>query len=327
MKSFAQVTINMTQAQDNNFDLINLQSTLTTITESDIKLFSENTNRFSDNFDLISLNASQAKQACTDNLLVKLNKTDEFKSYFKRKNYLFKNKNECSINFATYSMVIAYPLFNMVTTRPESPADLFDVERFPGSRALPDSPIGTLEWALLSYGIPINEVYQLLSTERGLKLAFAKLETIRRHIIWWKDIDELEKLIKNNQVSLAAGPHNIFYDLQFNQPMEILWNGQLVVEMNLGINSASSRHEESKKTLKAIMADSAQFKLAYEYAFGPTNKKTLKTLGLLPNAGQVLVFVPTHTKNMRKAIWMDYNWHETLSEIINKRFKEWRNQE
>ncbi len=108
--------------------------------------------------------------------------------------------------------------------------------------------------------------------------------------------------------------------------MEILWNGQLVVEMNLGINSASNNLEESKQLIKTLTSDSAQFKLAYEFAFGPTNKKTLKTLGLLPNAGQVLVFVPTYKKNMRKAIWMDYNWHETLNEVINKRFRQWRNQ-
>ena len=323
-KVFAQLTLNLTQAKQNGFDIVNLQTTLQSVTETDVTLVSDNSDAFSKGFDLISLNSFQADAACRNNQLVKLKDSTDFKPFFKKKGFLIKNKNDCAVNFSTYSMVIAYPLFNMVTTRPESPADLFDVERFPGTRALPDSPIATLEWALLSYGIPLNEVYQLLSTERGLRLAFAKLDSIKRHIHWWKDIDELEKLIENNQVSLVAGPHNVFYDMQFNQPMEILWNGQLVIEMNLGINAASTNIDASKQLIKTLMSDSAQFKLSYEFAFGPTNKKTLKTLGLLPNAGQVLVFVPTHKKNMQKAIWMDYNWHETLSEVINKRFSEWR---
>ncbi len=323
----AQLSINLTQAKQNGFDLVNLQTTMQSITESDVLLDSNDTNIFSKNYDLISLNSAQADLACKSGQLIKLSDSNEFKSLFKKRNYLQKHINDCAVNFATYSMVIAYPIFNMVTTRPESPADLFNVERFPGVRALPDSPIGTLEWALLAYGIPINEVYQLLSTERGIRLAFAKLDTIRRHIHWWTDIDELKTLINNNQVALAAGPHNVFFDLQFNQPMEILWNGQLVVEMNLGINTASENIEQAKELVHKLMSDSAQFKLSYEYALGPTNKQTLRTLGLLPQAGQVLVFVPTYKKNMQKAIWMDYNWHETLEDIINKRFTKWRSQD
>ncbi len=225
VKSFAQVTINLAQAGENGFDLENLQATLKSITENDVKLITDDTNVFSNGFDLISLNASQASEACANNQLIRLKDTTEFKPLFKRRNFLRKNKNDCAVNFATYSMVIAYPLFNMVTSRPETPADLFDVEHFPGGRALPDGPIGTLEWALLAYGIPINEVYQLLSTERGMKLAFAKLQTIRRHIIWWKDVDELKQLIKNNQVSLAAGPHNVFFDLQFNHRWKYFGTG------------------------------------------------------------------------------------------------------
>ena len=129
-----------------------------------------------------------------------------------------------TVNYAVYSMAIAYPLFNMVITRPETVADFFDTERFPGIRALPDSPVGTLEWALLSYGIPINEVYQLLSTERGIRLAFAKLDSIKRHVHWYKNLDELKDMIETDQIALAAGPNVVFYDLQFNQPMEILWH-------------------------------------------------------------------------------------------------------
>ena len=325
--SQAQLTINLVQAKQNGFDLDNLQTTLQSIAESDITLVSNDSNIFAKGFDLISLNSAQADLACDKEQLIKLSDDGEFKPFFQKRNYLLKHKNDCGVNFAAYSMVIAYPIFNMVITRPESPADFFDIKRFPGARALPDSPIGTLEWALVAYGIPINEVYQLLSTERGIRLAFAKLDTIKSHIHWWKNTDELKDLIKNSQVSLAAGPHNVFFDLQFNQPMEILWNSQLVVEMNLGINAKSTNIEPAKELINKLMSDSVQFKLSYEYAFGPTNKQTLKTLGLLPQAGQVLVFVPTYKKNMRKAIWMDYNWHQTLEDVINKRFSEWRNQD
>ena len=321
----AQLTLNLSQAQYNGLDLANLQVSLSDATETNIIIKADNQNTFSKDYDLISLNSSQANIACDTEKLLDLSGIQEFKPLTRKKNYLFKNKNDCTINYANYSMVIAYPLINMVTTRPESPADFFDIERFPGMRALPDSVIGTLEWALLSYGIPINEVYQLLSTKRGLKLAFAKLDKIKRHIIWWRDVEELKQLILDNKVTMATGPHTVFFDLQFNHPMEILWNSQLLIEMKVGINAASANIEAAKILLTQLMNDSPQFKLAYEYALGPTNKKTLKTLELLPQAGQILVFIPTHKKNMTKAIWMDYHWHDTLDHLINQQFKQWRN--
>ena len=322
----AQIIVNLTQAETNGLDMANLQLSLSAATEMEIELKSDNQNIYSKDYDLISLNSTQAASACENKQLLDLSNLDEFKSLLRKKNYLFKNKNNCTLNYANYSLVIAYPLINMVTTRPESPADFFDIERFPGMRALPDSAIGTLEWALLAYGIPINEVYQLLSTKRGLKLAFAKLESIKRHITWWSSLDELKQLIIDNKVSMVTGPHTVFYDLQFNHPMEILWNSQLLIEMKIGINAASSNIDDSKMLLSKLMADSPQFKLAYEYALGPTNKQTLKTLELLPQAGQILVFIPTFKKNLTKAIWMDYRWHNTLDHVISQQFKQWRNQ-
>ena len=322
----AQLTLNLTQAENNGFELADFQHSIESATEMDINVISDNLNIYSENYNLISLNSAQADSACENKKLLDLSGMADLKPLMRKKNYLYKNRNDCTLSFASYSLVIAYPLINMMTRRPASPADFFDVERFPGMRALPDSHIGPLEWALLAYDIPINEVYQLLSTKRGLKLAFAKLESIKRYIIWWNSVDELKQLISDNKVTMATGPHTVFYDLQFNHPMEILWNGQLLVEMKMGINAASLKIEDSKLLLAKLMTDSPQFKLAYEYGVGPTNKQTLKTLELLPQAGQLLVFIPTHKNNLAKAIWMDYAWHNTLDHIINPQFKQWRNQ-
>lgn len=323
--SAAQLAINLTQAVDNGFDLDAFQQTIATETELDFVVRSDDQSLYSDDYDLISLNSAQADLACKSKELLDLSGMESFRTLMQKTNYLYENKNSCTLSFASFSLAIAYPLINMVTTRPESIADFFDVEHFPGMRALPDTPIGTLEWALLAYGIPFNEVYQLLSTKRGLKLAIAKLESIKRYIIWWSDIDELKQLMLDNKVTMAAGPHTAFYDLQFNHPMEILWDGQLLVEMKIGINAASTKVEESKQLLSVLMSDATQFKLAYEHAIGPTNRQTLTTLELLPQAGQILVFIPTYKNNMAKAIWIDYRWHNTLDYIINQQFKLWRN--
>ena len=43
-----------------------------------------------------------------------------------------------------------------------------------------------LEMALMGDGVPAAEVYDLLGTEEGVKRAFAKLDTIKDHVVWWE---------------------------------------------------------------------------------------------------------------------------------------------
>lgn len=74
--------------------------------------------------------------------------------------------------------------------RPSTVADIFDVERFPGSRALRRTPRVNLAWALLADGVPESGIYAALDTDAGLDRAFAKLDTIRDSIVWWDGGEE-----------------------------------------------------------------------------------------------------------------------------------------
>ena len=56
---------------------------------------------------------------------------------------------------------------------------VFDLEKFPGKRALEKRPINNLEWALICSGVPVDQVYDTLETEEGVDKALAKLDTIK----------------------------------------------------------------------------------------------------------------------------------------------------
>lgn len=66
-----------------------------------------------------------------------------------------------------------------------SAADLFDRDRFPGSRALRCTPRVNLERAPLADGVPADQLYAVLATEAGVDRALAKLDTNRESIVWW----------------------------------------------------------------------------------------------------------------------------------------------
>jgi hypothetical protein len=45
--------------------------------------------------------------------------------------------------------------------------DFFDVENFPGRRAIQDRPGANLEWALYADGVAIEDIYDVLETQRA----------------------------------------------------------------------------------------------------------------------------------------------------------------
>ncbi|NNF78535.1 MAG: ABC transporter substrate-binding protein, partial [Rhizobiales bacterium] len=60
-------------------------------------------------------------------------------------------------------------------------------------------------------GVPVAQVYDLLSTERGLKVAFRKLEEIRSAIVWWTDPAEPPALLAKGEVAMASGFNGRFF--------------------------------------------------------------------------------------------------------------------
>ena len=65
-------------------------------------------------------------------------------------------------------------------------ADLFDLQKFPGKRALQKDPFVNLEWALIADGVAIKDVYKVLGTPEGVDRAFKKLDTIKKDVVWWE---------------------------------------------------------------------------------------------------------------------------------------------
>ena len=79
-------------------------------------------------------------------------------------------------------------------------ADFWDVEKFPGKRALPDYPGYALPLALLADGVKPEELYPL-----DVDRAFASLKKLNEHVaVWWKAGAQSPQLLEDNEVTYAA---------------------------------------------------------------------------------------------------------------------------
>ena len=81
--------------------------------------------------------------------------------------------SECFVPNIVYSTTFGYRTDMVGDTPPTTIADVFDLKKYPGKRALQKKPIDNLEWALIADGVPGEKVYEVLATEAGVDRAFA----------------------------------------------------------------------------------------------------------------------------------------------------------
>lgn len=109
-----------------------------------------------------------------------------------------------------FSTVLAYSTEAYGDNPPRSWADFWDVEKFPGARAMQRDPSANVEIALIADGVPLDEIYPI-----DLDRAFAKLDEIKPHIdIWWSSGAQSAQLMKDGEVDMST-----------------IWNGRMDAAM------------------------------------------------------------------------------------------------
>ncbi|WP_201745116.1 ABC transporter substrate-binding protein [Aidingimonas lacisalsi] len=230
----------------------------------------------------------------------------------------------CSMSHTVYATVVAYRRDAFPGTRPTQIADLFDQERFPGPRALQHSPAANLEWALLSYGVPREELYRLLSTERGLELAFERLESLD-DIRWWEGGDTPVQWLVDGKVVMASGYNGRFFDAMIQQdaPIDILWDGQVQEHETWVIPRASDHPELAREFIRFATTTERLATFARHIPYGPARHSAATQVTTHIDSGQDMrLHIPTHPLNAQRAITKDHDWYARTQARVNERFRQ-----
>ncbi len=138
-------------------------------------------------WDVVDMVAADAVKACNEDLLVKLDAQDTIFGDDLLDQIKTVTGLECAIPNIAFSTTFAYRTDAWGGRKPKTISDFFNLNRFPGKRSLQKTAQNNLVWALLADGVSIDKVYGLLETEDGLNQAFRKLNTIKKHILWWEE--------------------------------------------------------------------------------------------------------------------------------------------
>ncbi|MDN3523873.1 extracellular solute-binding protein [Halomonas sabkhae] len=278
-------------------------------------------------WDLIDMSRSEAKTACADNLLEPLSADILSPSPQGRpaqRDFITGALNRCSITHSVFATVVAYRRDAFPGQRPTEISDLFDQQNFPGPRALQRGPAVNLEWALLSYGVPEEEIYRLLSTRRGLSLAFKRLDDLD-NLHWWEAGDTPVKLLAEDKVVMASGFNGRFFDAMVNQdlPIEILWDGQVQEHEVWTVPRGAEQSQQAREFIDFATSAERQTALAELIPYGPSRRSATLQVANHPDTGvDMRLHIPTHPLNAEHALTKDDEWYARSHERINDYFED-----
>ena len=134
----------------------------------------------------------------------------------------------CGIGSEAYSLVFAYDR-ERLRDGPTRIQDFFDLKKYPGKRGMRRAVIENLEMALVADGVPVERVYDVLRTPAGVDAAFAKLDTIREHVLWWEDSGEAPRLLADGEVVMTTAYNGRIFDAiaAEGKPFRIVWDAQV----------------------------------------------------------------------------------------------------
>lgn len=207
------------------------------------------------------------------------------------------------------------------TEHPDSWADFWDVEQFPGPRGLyAPAAKQNLVAALCADGMPKDEIWPL--TEEKVDRALAKLDEIAPHITkWWTSGGEAPQLLINGEVvmtsafdgrmitAIRAGAENLGVEWEC-APGNVTYYAIVKGAPNL---------ENAQKFLAYVNRPevAAEYVEAISYPGGNTNAVDYIDPQLVP----LLSIAP---ENASKVVWDDSAWLAENIDGIQERWLEWQ---
>lgn len=283
-------------------------------------------------WDVVDMLEDQAIAACEAGLLLRLDHEAMLRPSGKlslEADFAPVRLRPCSVPQNVFALVIAYDDRVFPGVKPGSIEDFFDLERFPGKRAIEKSPDGILEWALMAEGVPPSQVYDLLSTDRGLRLAFRKLDTIRESIVWWEDVAAPATLLNDGHVAMASGYNGRFFFAAQDEgaPISIVWDGRLIGYDVWAIPRSVGDRRAAEAFLRFAAAPEQMARLAERIPYGPARRSALERIGLHPEGGLPMRdYLPNADHHGARQLIRDSRWYAHTQPLRTRRFEAWLGQ-
>ncbi|MFD2440062.1 extracellular solute-binding protein [Paracoccus kondratievae] len=233
---------------------------------------------------------------------------------------------ECAVANIFWGTPIAFDTTKFSGEKPSTAADFFDTAKFPGKRGLPKNPKRTLYLALIADGVAPDQIYEALGTPEGVDRAFAKLDTIKKDVVWWEAGAQPVQLLADGEVVMTTGYNGRFFDAMVGEgkPFEIIWDGQYMDMDMFAIPKGSPNPEAALEYLKFATSTEQLANQAKYIAYGPSRKSSAALVGLYEDGKTEMgPHMPTNEEHMKTAVMDDPEFWADHGAELTERFNSW----
>ncbi|MGO7164734.1 ABC transporter substrate-binding protein, partial [Rhizobium johnstonii] len=224
-------------------------------------------------------------------------------------------KSAYSVAYEFYSSVLAYNKDKFGEKPPQTWADFWDVKKFPGTRALRNHPLATLEAALLADGVPADKLYPL-----DVDRAFKKLEEIKPYVtVWWTSGAQSAQLLADGEVDMEmAWNGRVTAVAKEGAPISYTFNQGFLQYTSLCILKGAPNLETAVKFVNAAMTPEIQANFPAYIDYGPGNPEAYKTGKI---SAERAAEMPSSPENAAKQVLVsDEWWSSPAGEEAQKRW-------
>ncbi len=193
--------------------------------------------------------------------------------------------------------------------------DFWDVEKFPGPRAMYKGVYYTMEAALLADGVLPDQLYPL-DEDR----AFRSLDRIKPHVTaWWRSGSQSQTLIKSREVDmLTAWNGRLAQLIHRGDPVAISWEQALFVQSAWFVIKNAPNKKEAMEFINFTNRAKNQAMVASKIFYGPTNPEALKYID-----PKVAKWMPSHPDNFKLTIELNSEYWENNKDRLTEKFEAW----
>ncbi len=269
-------------------------------------------------WDIAEMEDAEAVAGCEEGLYEKLDK-----SRLPIADLLPGTYSDCGLVSVTTGVGLAFNKAK-IPDGPQSWADFFDVEKFPGKRGMRKTASLTLEVALLAAGVPKEDVYKTLATKEGQDLAFNTLDRIRDHVVWWSSgTEQVQGLISGEyEMTIAYNGRIAAANKTQNQDISFVWSaGYLTSNNHWVILKGAPNARQAMDFIAWAATPEPQAEFMRQMDGGSANGKAFALL-----SSEQLAYMPNTPERLPYSLNPDLDvWRDNL-DALTERFNAWASQ-
>lgn len=212
-----------------------------------------------------------------------------------------------------FSTVLAWNTKTYGDKGPQSWADFWDVQKFPGKRSYRKAVAGALEPALMADGVPADKVYEVLSAPGGIERAIDKIRKLKPHIaVWWASGAQHAQLMKDGEVDMVTGWNGRF-DVAKKDGAQVAYTfNQALLDYDCyAVPKGAPNKDLAMKFLAEMSKPQYQAEFTKYITYGPTDKRAYELGTIEPGYARQL---PSHPDNAARQLTVNLEWYIKFEE-------------